>query len=68
MFNRELKVQVVKTDKNVVAPENDISMEAKYALVAKMVTAGIDKLGKAAITYVLVDTLRQVVIAKATNK
>lgn len=68
MFNRAIKLKVVKTEKKVATPVNDIPVEAKYALVANLVSSGIEKIGKAAICYVLVDTLRQVAIAKASNK
>jgi hypothetical protein len=70
MFNREIQVRVVKAKKQEKQPpaEADISLEGKVAIIGYYTEKGIRKVGQAVIGYVVVDTLRQILIAKALKR
>ena len=65
MFNREIKVGLVKrgTEQTSMSPEeNEANLEAKVAVVTKAVERGIRKIGIVVCAYVVLDTVRQVIV------
>ena len=69
MFNRALQVKMVKNDKAVAASPNrpDHNFEGKVAIIGSHLGKCVDKAGRALIAYVVVDTIRQVLITKANR-
>jgi len=68
--NRKLEVRMVNTNKaeSTTPAESDISLEGKLAIAGYYVERAIEKAGKAALAYVAVDTLRQVIVARALKR
>lgn len=70
MFNRVLQVKMVKSKKNdpeAPAP-TDLPFERKAAIVGNYAERIVEKIGGAIVTYIIVDTVRQVLVAKATRQ
>lgn len=66
MFNRTLHVKLVKTKKETpVTSVQEISLEGKVAIIGHYAERAVKKAGQAIVAYVVVDTLRQVIVAKA---
>lgn len=67
MFNRELQMKVVKTNKKQDTPADttDVTIEGKVAIVTYTIDRVFRKIGIAVCAYVVLDTLRQVLVASA---
>lgn len=67
MLNRKLEVKMVKSNKtesqDPAQPEP--SLEEKVATIGYYAERIVKKAGQAALAYVAIDTIRQVVVAKA---
>lgn len=69
MFNRTLQVKMVKTPKETQPVSvQEISLEGKVAIIGHYAERALKKAGQIAISYVVVDTLRQVIVAKALKR
>ncbi len=70
MFNRVLQVRMVRTPRSEPTPTNthDTTIEGVTAHVTYAIDQGIKKVAMAALAYVALDTLRQVLVATATNR
>lgn len=70
MFNRALQVKMIKTKKvNTEATDPpDVLLEDAVTIIGYHIERGIKKIGEAVIAYVVVDTIRKVLIAKATHR
>lgn len=69
MFNRALQVKVIKSNKKdePQADQTDATYEGKVAIVGHFVERAIKRIGITVITYVVVDTIRQVMVAQANQ-
>lgn len=68
MFNRELRVNVVKSKKNDESVDTtDSHFEGKAAIIGKAVNDAIKKIGMITVLYVVLDTGRKVLIATASK-
>lgn len=68
MFNRTLQLRMVKTTKETQPVSvQEISLEGKVAIIGHYAERALKKAGQIAISYVVVDTMRQVIVAKAIN-
>ncbi len=69
MLNRALQVKMVKNEKNSTPQpdQTDEQFEGKVAIIGAHLLTAIEKIGKAAVVYVLVDTVRQVAVARASK-
>ncbi len=68
MLNRALQVKMVKNEKKNSAPQTDQTdshFEGKAAIIGAHLLTAVEKIGKTVVVFVLVDTIRQVAIAKA---
>jgi hypothetical protein len=68
MFNRTLQVKMVKTDKEDCGPpeqSNNTTFDGKAAVVCRYTERVVEKIASAVVTYLVVDTIRQVVIERA---
>lgn len=68
-MRRHLQVKLVKDSKNPTSeasPEEE--MIIKFAYANKMAHDLAGQIAKAVVSYVAIDTLRQVIIARATKK
>lgn len=67
--NRALQVKLIKTDKKNVPtqPQTEEQFEGKVAVIAIHLRSAVKDLGLAVVAYVAIDTVRQVLVAKATN-
>lgn len=63
--NRKLEIKVVNTKKDQPLIEKEIPFETKAVVISAAVHHAIHQIGKAAICYVAVDTIRKVMIEKA---
>jgi hypothetical protein len=67
MLNRALQVKMIKTDKSelqsTVLPESNF--EDKALVIGLTIDNSIKKVGKFVIGYIIVDTIRQVLVASA---
>ncbi len=70
MRNRALQVRLVKTQTEDV--NGSVPQEAEFEFKVATVTNALDKIfkrvGTAALAYVVIDTARKVIIAKATQE
>ncbi len=64
MFNRAFKVKMIKTTK-AEEPLSDTEKAALYDSVADAANRVIKKVAMAALAYVVVDTARQVAVARS---
>lgn len=69
MQKRALEMRVVKRDKrkDIVTHEAEITLEGKADIVSYHVQKILAKIGTGVIVYVLADTARKVILAKAVN-
>lgn len=69
LFNRSLQVKMVKNAKEDTKPssQSDITLEGKTAIIGYALKSTIETIGKAVIAYVAVDTVRQVMVARASK-
>jgi hypothetical protein len=69
MLNRTLQVKLLKTSKEDLAQPTQTSTtyEAKVAVIGNLFERIAAKVGSAVIVYVVVDTVRKVLIAKASK-
>jgi hypothetical protein len=69
MFNRAIQVKMVNTKKQ--EPQEPVASDSYFEKKAEVVSREIDgvmrKVGMLAIGYVVVDTLRQVLVARANR-
>ncbi len=68
MRNRVLQVKMVKNENKNEPPkadQNDKHFEGKAAIIGAHLLSAVEKIGKGVVIYVLVDTFRQVAVAKA---
>lgn len=70
MFNRALQVRMVRTQRSepTTATTQDSTFEQRTTIVAAAIDRGVHKVAMAALAYVALDTLRQVLVATATNR
>ena len=67
MFNRELKVDVVKKSKDE-AVETQLPFETKAVFVSKLVDESVQKVMTGVLAYVVLDTVRKVIIASVSKE
>jgi len=69
MRNRALQLRFVKTNQSdaAVSDETDSTFEGKVAIIGHFVEKGFKNIGMAVCAYVVADTLRQVIVAKANH-
>lgn len=69
MFNRTIQMKVTKTPKakSENVNTNETECEGKTAIIAYTIDRGFRKIGAAVCAYVVLDTMRQVLIARAKN-
>jgi hypothetical protein len=69
MFNRTLQVDVVKkgTLPSATSDQDEIDFEAKTAIVVSAVERGIKRIGWVVCAYVVLDTVRKVVVVTANK-
>jgi len=69
MFNRSIQMRIVKTKKETKYEDlpADIRLEDAATIVSHHFDKAVRKVGQAIITYVIVDTIRQVIVAQATK-
>jgi hypothetical protein len=69
MLNRELKVDIVKKNRNgtETATEPDTTFEVKALFVSKLVEENVQKIMIGVFGYVLLDTFRKVVVASVSK-
>lgn len=69
MFNRQLQIDVVKKGTTPDAPYDqlEVDLERRVTVVSEAVGNGIKKIGWVVFGYVVLDTVRQVVIASTKN-
>lgn len=69
MFNRAIQVKMVKNDKkNTTEPNFEEVISIKFAQASRMMKDITRTIGIAVIGYVVVDTARQMLIAKALKQ
>ena len=69
MFNRELRVKFVKPDAQPTKIYNEQSstFEGKTAIIGAFIEKGFKNVGIGVVAYVAADTLRQVIVARASR-
>lgn len=69
MFSRELQVKMVKKNKKapVTPDQSDTELQGKTAIVGFVLERVVEKVGNAVISYVVLDTIRQVLVARASR-
>lgn len=67
MFNRELKVDVVKKPKNELS-QDELSFETKAVFVSKLIDESIQKVMTGVLAYVVLDTVRKVIVASVSKE
>ena len=69
MFNRTLRVDVVKKEKSQTMGTNhdDTDFADKATIIGVVVESAIKKIGIAVCAYVILDTVRKVAVASAPN-
>ena len=66
MFNRKLEVKMVKSNKTDAAnSEPEIPFEKKTEVICNRLERVMDKAGRAALAYIVLDTVRQVMVTRA---
>ena len=70
MFNRTLQVKMIKPKKEELTTTlpPGVDLEEKVAIVSYYFERALEKIAVSVITYVVLDTLRQVLIARANRK
>jgi hypothetical protein len=69
MFNRTLQVKMVKSNKEepTTLPQSNLDLEEAGAIVSHYFGRAFEKIVVSVIAYVVVDTIRQVMIARANR-
>lgn len=67
LFNREMRVKMVKSKKNETSTTDENSV-AKYALVAETARKILKDAARVVALYIVLDTLRQVAVAQANRE
>lgn len=69
MFNRALQVKMVHTKKNETEPVDTSQsyFEKRAEVISKTLDDTMKKVGVFAIGYIVIDTVRQVLVAKANR-
>lgn len=68
-MKRTLQVSVVKKPKNAVdEPEDETEVHETVLVASAAIENVVRQIGYAVAGYVVLDTLRQVIVASATNK
>jgi hypothetical protein len=68
MFRRQLQIDVVKKVKtDPDSEEQDTELESAAQLMQVTIKEGAKQIGGIVITYVILDTIRQVVVRSMTN-
>lgn len=65
MFNRHIQVKLKKNDKALPYDQSVEDLETKLAIISEHVEKAIRKMGRAVVAYVVIDTVRQVLVAQA---
>lgn len=67
MLNRVLQVKLVKKDKHENTPpsQTDTTLEGKAAIIGQYFVKTVQTISGAVLMYVVADTARQVLVAKA---
>lgn len=65
-FKRQIRIVVEKTPKQETpASQQDLTLEGKAAVIGYYANQVVKKLGGMALTYVVVDTARQILVERA---
>ena len=69
MFNRALQVKVVPTEKKdrQTTASSESYFEKRAEVISKTIDSTMRKVGTLAIGYIVVDTVRQVLVARANR-
>jgi hypothetical protein len=68
MFNRALQVKMVKSSKNEAPPTpTEDKFVSRATFVAYASKSVIQEIGSAVVAYIVLDTIRQVLVAKASK-
>lgn len=69
MFNRALQVKVVPTEKKDrhASESSESYFEKRAEVISKTIDSTMRKVGTLAIGYIVVDTVRQVLVARANR-
>jgi len=68
MFNRALQVKMVKSSKNETPPvPSEDKFVARTTIVAYAAKQVAQEIGSAVVAYVVLDTIRQVLVARASK-
>ena len=66
MFNRKLEIGMVKrSPSNASAEEVEADLESRVTIVTRAVEHGVKRIGLLVFGYVILDTIRQVVVASS---
>lgn len=65
MFNRKLEVKMVKSNKEEATPAENTNKLQLVSAIGYQFERIVNKAGRAALTYVVLDTVRQVLVARA---
>lgn len=67
MLNRVIQLKLVKRSKheNAAPSQTDTNLEGKAAIIGHYLADSIDKIGGVVLTYIILDTIRQMLVAKA---
>jgi hypothetical protein len=65
MFNRELRMKVVKSKKTEPTVQVETNVPVKYIYVSSAANNLISEIGKGVVIYMLLDTFRQVMVERA---
>ena len=70
MLNRQIHVELVKKNKSqspVETAQLEVGFEEKATVVATIIERSIKKIGIAVCAYVVLDTLRRIAVASASD-
>lgn len=70
MLNRTLQVKMVKVGKDDVVVDSTTdttTFEGKVAIVGRQLERVVEKAASAVVTYVVIDTIRQIMVARANR-
>lgn len=70
MFHRALQVKWVKTKKEEAQKPSQVdhTLEGKSAIVGYTIDKVVDKIGRIVLTYVIIDRIKQVLVANASKQ
>ncbi len=70
MLNRQVRVELVKKNKSqdtIVTDQPEIGFEEKAAIAATILERSIKKIGLVVCAYVVLDTIRRIAVASASE-